>query len=58
MSNSGSEAPIGGHRPSHYLHYNRSMPYSKRVDLALEWLSDGANLVALYFEAADDAGHK
>ena len=54
----GSEAEIGGVRPTHWLVYDGGMPYAARVDSALAWASGGAGLVTLYFEAVDDAGHR
>ena len=58
----GSEAEIGGVRPSHWLPYDGAMPYADRVDQALTWLDLPADerpgLVLLYFEAVDTAGHR
>ena len=34
----GSEAAIGGIRPTYWLPYNASMPYVDRVDQLLQWL--------------------
>ncbi len=54
----GSEAEIGGIRPTWWLPYDGDMPYLDRVETALGWLDDGAGLVTLYVEAVDDAGHR
>lgn len=58
----GSEAEIGGRRPTHWLPYDGDMPYADRVDQALAWLDlDGPGrprLVTLYFEGVDTAGHR
>ena len=58
----GSEAAIGGVRPSDWLPYDEAMPYAARVDTALAWLGRPAatrpRVVTLYFEAVDSAGHR
>ncbi|PAP76678.1 ectonucleotide pyrophosphatase/phosphodiesterase [Rubrivirga marina] len=54
----GSEAEIGGVRPTHWLPYDGDLAYADRIDQALEWLDDGSDLVTLYFEAVDTAGHR
>ena len=54
----GSEAEIGGIRPTDWLAYDGAMPYAERVDTALGWIADGAGLVTLYFEGVDTAGHR
>ncbi len=55
----GSEAEIGGVRPSHWLPYDGDLPYAERIDQALAWLDapDAPRLVTLYFEGVDHAGH-
>ncbi|HET6807135.1 MAG TPA: alkaline phosphatase family protein [Frateuria sp.] len=57
----GSEAPIRGRRPDHWLVYDGDMPYDARVDQALHWLDLPAaqrpGFLTLYFEAVDTAGH-
>ncbi len=57
----GSEAPIHGVRPDHWLPYDGDMPYDVRVDKVLSWLDLPAaqrpHLLTLYFEAVDTAGH-
>ena len=54
----GSEAEIAGVRPTHWLPYDGDLAYADRVDQALAWLDDGSDLVTLYFEAVDTAGHR
>lgn len=54
----GSEAEIAGVRPTHWLPYDGDLAYADRVDQALEWLDEGSDLVTLYFEAVDTAGHR
>lgn len=54
----GSEAEIAGVRPTRWIPYDGDMPYADRVDLALSWLRAGDDLVTLYFEAVDSAGHR
>lgn len=58
----GSEAEIGGVRPTHWLPYDGDLAYADRVDQALAWLDlDGEarpRLVTLYFEGVDTAGHE
>ena len=54
----GSEAEIGGVRPTHWLAYDGDLGYDARADQALAWLDDGAGFLTLYFEAVDNAGHR
>ena len=54
----GSEAEIGGVRPTHWLPYDGDLAYDARADQALAWLDDGAGFLTLYFEAVDNAGHR
>jgi predicted AlkP superfamily pyrophosphatase or phosphodiesterase len=57
----GSEAPIGGVRPSRWLAYDGDLPAGERIDRALQWLdlppAARPSLITLYFEQVDDAGH-
>lgn len=57
----GSEAAIGGVRPTHWKPYSKSMPGAARVDQALAWLdlppAKRPAVLTLYFEDADSAGH-
>ena len=56
----GSEAEIGGVRPSRWLPFDGDLANAARVDQALDWLDtpDAPGLVTLYFEAVDTAGHR
>ncbi|GAB5537052.1 MAG: ectonucleotide pyrophosphatase/phosphodiesterase [Rubricoccaceae bacterium] len=56
----GSEAAIGGVRPSHWLVFDGGMPYAARVDTALAWLDvpERPRLLTLYFQHVDDMGHR
>lgn len=57
----GSEAPIGGVRPSHFRLYDGDMAPSDRIRWVLERLDlppgERPTLLTLYFEDVDDAGH-
>lgn len=57
----GSEAQIGGMRPSIWQPYAGDTPHDERVDQVLEWLDRPAEsrplFVTLYFSAVDSAGH-
>lgn len=57
----GSEAAIGGVRPTRWLPYDRAMSLQARVDTVLDWLSEPAatrpRLATLYFSDLDHAGH-
>ena len=57
----GSEAAIGGVRPSDWKVYDETVPAEARVDTVLAWLARPAatrpRLVTLYFEDVDHAGH-
>ncbi len=58
----GSEAEIGGARPSYYESYDGKVPDSSRVDRVLKWLDLPANerptMITLYFSHTDDIGHR
>lgn len=58
----GSSAEISGTRPSFWLPYDKSLAKEKRVQKVLEWLdlpeNKRPNLITLYFEDADEAGHR
>ena len=58
----GSEAPIGGRRPSEWFPYDGEVPNSKRVKQVLAWLDRPAasrpDFMTLYFSAVDSAGHR
>ena len=57
----GSEAPIGGLRPTYWRPYNEAMPNAARVAQVLEWLALPADrqpaFITLYFSDVDTAGH-
>ncbi|QSX76954.1 alkaline phosphatase family protein [Agrilutibacter solisilvae] len=57
----GSEAAIGGVRPSRWTPYDADLPPEARVDTVLRWLSEPAatrpRLATLYFGEVDSAGH-
>ena len=56
----GSEAAIGGVRPTRWLVYDGDLPYAARVDSVLAWLAapEPVGLATLYFEGVDNAGHR
>ena len=57
----GSEAAIGGIRPSRWMKFNDSYSNSARVDSVLAWLTlpagQAMSLVTLYYSDVDHAGH-
>ncbi len=57
----GTEADIGGVRPSHWRPYDGSVPNAARIAQVLAWLALPAgarpHLVTLYFSLVDRAGH-
>ena len=57
----GSEAPIGGLRPTYWKPFDDSMPNAARVAQVLEWLALPADrqpaFITLYFSDVDTAGH-
>lgn len=57
----GSEAPIGGMRPTHWVPFVDSFPRGARVDSVLTWLDVPASVrpgfVSLYYSDVDHAGH-
>ena len=57
----GTEADIGGVRPSHWHPYDGSVPNAERTEQVLAWLAlpDGErpHLITLYFSLVDSAGH-
>lgn len=58
----GTEAPIGGIRPSIFQVYNGRVPNEMRVDKILSYLDLPAKkrptMLTLYFSDVDDAGHE
>ena len=57
----GTEAAVGGVRPTFWTPYDASGSHRERVDQVLAWLSLPAHarphLITLYFSAVDGAGH-
>ena len=57
----GSEAAIGGVRPSHVVAYDDKVPNATRVNGAIAWLrlppGERPHLVLLYFSEVDDTTH-
>ena len=58
----GSEADVGGVRPSHWRRYDGSVTGPEKVDQVLEWLRMPAEtrprMITLYFPEVDGAGHQ
>ncbi|HVT03223.1 MAG TPA: ectonucleotide pyrophosphatase/phosphodiesterase [Thermoanaerobaculia bacterium] len=58
----GSEAPIGGIRPSIYKKFDGKVTFEARVDSVLAWLSLPAaqrpRMITLYFNEPDHIGHE
>ena len=58
----GSEAPIRGVRPRHWLPFDQSLPSDARVDQVLRWLdlppAERPRFVNLYFDVVDTVGHR
>ena len=57
----GSEAAIGGIRPTYWMPYDQKLPTLDRVAKALAWLAlpaaERPSFISLYFEEVDTAGH-
>ena len=57
----GSEAPIAGQYPEHWLPFDGAMSADARVDQVLAWLdlppASRPRFVTLYFDKVDHAGH-
>lgn len=59
----GSSTPYGAnneYRPTHYVAYNGSIPWSERVDTVIDWMTheeNPANMIFLYYNEPDSAGH-
>ncbi len=57
----GSEAPIGGRRPTWWTRYDNDRPNAARVDQVVRWLALPADsapaMITLYFSDTDNAGH-
>ena len=58
----GSEAEIGGVRPTYHLPYDGAMRPEERVDQVLAWLDlppeERPAFITLYFEHVDDSAHE
>lgn len=58
----GTEAAIGGLRPSRWRTYDSGLPNQRRVEQVLQWLrlppDERPHLVTLYFSMVDGAGHR
>ncbi|MES3038911.1 MAG: ectonucleotide pyrophosphatase/phosphodiesterase [Bdellovibrionota bacterium] len=58
----GSEADIGGIRPTYVKHYEDALPNAQRAKEVIDWLhlpdDQRPGLVTLYFSTVDSAGHK
>ncbi|XP_013782584.1 ectonucleotide pyrophosphatase/phosphodiesterase family member 5-like [Limulus polyphemus] len=55
----GSDVQLKSILPDFSLVYNKSISFKTRVDTAIDWLSkENAELVLLYFQEPDSAGHK
>ncbi len=58
----GSEAEIGGYRPTYYKAYDNDFPYNKRVEQVLAWLdmpeATRPQFLSLYFDEPDHSGHE
>ena len=56
----GSEAPIGGVRPSTWLAFDGAMSNEKRVAQVLAWIDAPVRpgFLTLYFDSVDHAGHE
>ena len=57
----GSEAPIGGIRPTYWKKYDVAVTYDARIDTVVKWLNYPENkrpeLVTLYFDEPDATSH-
>lgn len=58
----GSEARIGGVRPTYWKMYDGDVPHEERIDQVLEWVDmptgERPELITLYFSTVDSAGHR
>jgi len=58
----GSNAEVGGVRPTYWRRFDASVPHEERVDQVLAWLamepSQRPHLITLYFEDVDQAVHE
>lgn len=58
----GTEAEIGGRRPSYWRPYDEKVPNSERIATVLSWLdlpaAERPSLILTYFSDVDQAGHE
>jgi len=58
----GSEAAIGGVRPTYWLPFEQTVPSLARVNILLGWftlpIEERPRLATLYFDIVDSAGHR
>ncbi len=58
----GTEAPVGGVRPTYSYLFDAEVPAEKRVGKVLDWLGmpedQRPHMITLYFEFVDDASHR
>lgn len=58
----GSEAEIGGTRPTYWQHFDYSVPFARRLDELMGWLRRPADerpaVIAFYLEETNGAGHR
>jgi predicted AlkP superfamily pyrophosphatase or phosphodiesterase len=58
----GSEADVGGVRPTYWHKYDGAVPNSRRVQAVLDWLrlppEQRPHLITMYFSDLDDVGHR
>ncbi len=58
----GTEAEIGGKRPSYWKNYDEKIPNFERVDTVLSWLDlperQRPTMITMYFSDVDHAGHE
>jgi alkaline phosphatase D len=57
----GSEAPVGGMRPTYWKKYDDAVTFDQRIDTVIKWLGyppeKRPELVTLYFDEPDHTGH-
>ncbi len=57
----GSEAEIGGERPTYWTKFDQSLPGDARVDQVLDWMdrpeAERPDFATVYFDIVDTAGH-
>jgi len=57
----GSEADVGGVRPTYWKRFDASIPHEERVDQVLDWLrmppKGRPHMITLYFEDVDGTAH-